>query len=162
MPRLFHWNNGSPTPVSMRGSGSRCLYVNASGDIVMGDIKADSTKDLYELQIVTTLSEFEVSSGTFFQRVGSIIKQSYQKSYKPIADLRLILADKAKAVARIKLAKTDWLVVRGVEDNTKPIPNAVKQYRAAVRTSTDSFESALAAETDPATLITMTPTWPEE
>lgn len=48
-----------------------------------------------------------------------------------------------KEVAASKLSETDWYVIRKAEDSTATIPAAVTTYRAAVRTASNTIETAI-------------------
>lgn len=54
---------------------------------------------------------------------------------------------KVKTQANGQLRGTDWMVIRGVENIGKPMNTEAKDYRAAVRASSDSIEAAITATT---------------
>ena len=53
--------------------------------------------------------------------------------------------DVAKQQAAGLLRDTDWMVIRGVENGGKPVTSPVKDYRASVRTASDSIEASIVA-----------------
>lgn len=46
------------------------------------------------------------------------------------------------------LSKSDWYIIRYQEDNTKTIPTNIATYRAAVRTASDTIETAITNAAD--------------
>lgn len=73
---------------------------------------------------------------------------------------------KSQQIAQVKqtagslLAPTDWTVIRKVERNVD-IPADVATYRAAVVAEADRLETAIAAVTSVADLMTVSANWPK-
>ena len=71
----------------------------------------------------------------------------------PVIDLA---TQKANAVASVKrmagllLAKTDWQVIKATEVSDYTVPSEVTTYRAAVRTASNTIESAINGAADQA------------
>ena len=53
-----------------------------------------------------------------------------------------------KAQAGGLLSKSDWYIIRYQEDNTKTVPTDIATYRAAVRTASDTIETAITDAAD--------------
>lgn len=76
-------------------------------------------------------------------------------------------AYKAKAFDRVKheahslLAPTDWYIIRAQETG-KPVPDAVLQWRAAIRAATVRAEAEIAALTDVESVRVYRVQWPEK
>lgn len=49
----------------------------------------------------------------------------------------------AKETAKQKLAETDWMIIKSVEDSTFTVPQSVLTYRAAVRTASNTIETSI-------------------
>ena len=56
--------------------------------------------------------------------------------------------EQVKATANAKLAETDWMIIKSVEDNTFTVPANVLTYRAAVRTASNTIETAVTNASD--------------
>lgn len=63
--------------------------------------------------------------------------------------------NQTKATAKSLLEPTDWYVVRKAEDSTATIPSNVTTYRAAVRTSSNSIETAITNAADHAAFVAL-------
>lgn len=59
--------------------------------------------------------------------------------------LKSIYIESIKQQANSSLARSDWLVTRFVEDNTKKIPDDVKTYRKKVRDTSDTIITKIQA-----------------
>jgi len=53
-----------------------------------------------------------------------------------------------KATANAKLAETDWMIIKSVEDSTFTVPQSVLTYRAAVRTASNNIETSITNAAD--------------
>ena len=53
-----------------------------------------------------------------------------------------------KAQAGGLLSNSDWYIIRYQEDNTKTVPTDIATYRAAVRTASDTIETAITNAAD--------------
>jgi hypothetical protein len=60
-----------------------------------------------------------------------------------------------KAQAGGLLSKSDWYIIRYQEDNTKTVPTDIATYRAAVRTASDTIETAITNAADHAAFIAL-------
>ena len=56
--------------------------------------------------------------------------------------------EQIKAEANAKLAETDWMIIKSVEDSTFTVPADVLTYRAAVRTASNTIETAVTNAAD--------------
>jgi hypothetical protein len=54
----------------------------------------------------------------------------------------------AKQTAKEKLAETDWMIIKSVEDSSFTVPQSVLTYRAAVRTASNTIENAVTNAAD--------------
>ena len=63
------------------------------------------------------------------------------------------MKDTVKSIAASKLAETDWMVIRELEGGTAE-PQAVKDYRTAVRTASNTKETEIDALTTLAAIKT--------
>ena len=70
-----------------------------------------------------------------------------------------------KEIAQSLLGPTDWAVIRGIEEKSKPEGTALKTYRAAVRSVSSTREAEIDAVTTVEELVTqlgtLTP-WPDQ
>lgn len=69
--------------------------------------------------------------------------------------LKTTWKNKIKATAKSLLEPTDWYVVRKAEDSTTTIPTDVATYRAAVRTASDTIETAITNASDHAAFMAL-------
>ena len=53
------------------------------------------------------------------------------------------------------LSNSDWYIIRYQEDNTKTVPTDIATYRAAVRTASDTIETAITNAADHAAFIAL-------
>ena len=60
-----------------------------------------------------------------------------------------------KAQAGGLLSNSDWYIIRYQEDNTKTVPTNIATYRAAVRTASDTIETAITNAADHAAFIAL-------
>jgi len=60
-----------------------------------------------------------------------------------------------KAQAGGLLSNSDWYIIRYQEDNTKTVPTDIATYRAAVRTASDTIETAITNAADHAAFIAL-------
>ena len=56
--------------------------------------------------------------------------------------------EQIKAEANAKLAKTDWMIVKAAEVSSYTVPSDVLTYRAAVRTASNTIETAVTNAAD--------------
>lgn len=56
--------------------------------------------------------------------------------------------EQVKETARQKLAETDWMIIKSVEDSTFTVPQSVLTYRAAVRTASNTIETSITNAAD--------------
>jgi len=56
--------------------------------------------------------------------------------------------EQVKAEAKAKLAETDWMIIKSVEDSTFTVPQSVLTYRAAVRTASNTIETSITNAAD--------------
>lgn len=85
-------------------------------------------------------------------------------SYTPkwtLEELRTRKTAAIKAEAYRLLQPTDWYAIRKAETD-EAIPQAVADYREAVRLETDGCEAQLAGIDDYDTMLAFEPEWPEE
>ena len=80
-------------------------------------------------------------------------------SHDALAALRARKVRQIKAEAHALLVPTDWLIVRNVE-NGRPVPQALLDYRAAVRAATDRAEQEIAVLTDVEAVRAYRVEWP--
>ena len=76
-----------------------------------------------------------------------------------IKGLKSTAIDRVKAQAAGKLAPTDWHVVKAAEVSNYTVPSEVTTYRAAVRTASNTIETAItnAADHDAFMALYVTP-----
>lgn len=83
---------------------------------------------------------------------------------KDLDELKATHKAKQKQIAQSLLSPSDWVVVRGAEDPGKPPGQAIKAYRAAVRSVSSTREQEIDAVTTVEELVTqlgtLTP-WPD-
>ena len=60
-----------------------------------------------------------------------------------------------KAQAGGLLSNSDWYIIRYQEDNTKTVPTDIATYRAAVRTASDTIETAITNAADHAAFMAL-------
>jgi len=60
-----------------------------------------------------------------------------------------------KAQAGGLLSNSDWYIIRYQEDNTKTVPTDIATYRAAVRTASDTIETAITNAADHAAFVAL-------
>ena len=60
-----------------------------------------------------------------------------------------------KAQAGDLLSNSDWYIIRYQEDNTKTVPTDIATYRAAVRTASDTIETAIINAADHAAFMAL-------
>ena len=60
-----------------------------------------------------------------------------------------------KAQAGGLLSNSDWYIIRYQEDNTKTVPTNIATYRAAVRTASDTIETAITNAVDHAAFVAL-------
>jgi hypothetical protein len=65
-----------------------------------------------------------------------------------VKGLKSVAIDVVKAQAAGKLAQTDWHVVKATEVADYTVPAEVTAYRAAVRTASNTIESAITGAAD--------------
>lgn len=53
-----------------------------------------------------------------------------------------------KDEANSKLARTDWMIIKSVEDNTFTVPQSILDYRASVRSKSNSIETSITNAAD--------------
>jgi len=53
------------------------------------------------------------------------------------------------------LSNSDWYIIRYQEDNTKTVPTDIATYRAAVRTASDTIETAITNAADHAAFVAL-------
>lgn len=51
--------------------------------------------------------------------------------------------EQVKQTAKEKLAETDWMIIKSVEDSSFTVPQSVLTYRAAVRSASNTIESSI-------------------
>lgn len=73
---------------------------------------------------------------------------------KDLSQLQATWTEKTKATAGALLAPTDWYVVR-YSETTTAIPSTVLDYRAAVRTASNTIEAAIANAADHAAFVAL-------
>ena len=56
--------------------------------------------------------------------------------------------EQVKETARQKLAETDWMIIKSVEDSSFTVPQSVLTYRAAVRTASNTIETSITNAAD--------------
>jgi hypothetical protein len=56
--------------------------------------------------------------------------------------------ERVKEQANEKLAATDWMIIKSVEDDTFTVPQAILDYRAAVRSKSNSIETSITNAAD--------------
>ena len=81
------------------------------------------------------------------------------KMLPTLEDEKRMRVEAIKREAHSILAQTDWYVVRHQETGA-PIPQAVLDYRAAVRAATDRGEAEIAALTDVEAVRAYRVEWP--
>tara|TARA_A100001035_G_C27785230_1_gene503998 strand:- start:3002 stop:3577 length:576 start_codon:yes stop_codon:yes gene_type:complete len=69
--------------------------------------------------------------------------------------LKTVYIEQTKQTAKNKLVSTDWYITRKAEDNTTTIPSDVTTYRAAVRTKSDTIETAITNAADHAAFMAL-------
>ena len=69
--------------------------------------------------------------------------------------LKTVYIEQTKQTANNKLVSTDWYITRKAEDNTTTIPSDVTTYRAAVRTKSDTIETAITNAADHAAFMAL-------
>tara|TARA_B100000282_G_scaffold275951_1_gene233691 strand:- start:91 stop:666 length:576 start_codon:yes stop_codon:yes gene_type:complete len=69
--------------------------------------------------------------------------------------LKTVYIEQTKQTANNKLVSTDWYVTRKAEDSTTTIPSDVTTYRAAVRTKSDTIETAITNAADHAAFMAL-------
>ena len=73
---------------------------------------------------------------------------------KDLAQLQETWTEKTKATAGSLLAPTDWYIVR-YSETTAAIPDTVLDYRAAIRTASNTIETAIANAADHAAFVAL-------
>jgi hypothetical protein len=169
---LAFWSNGSPKK-------ARKKVVLPNGDTMFPG-GPDAALDLYKYEEVGKAhGPHQTLTGPTYSLDGDTITATYAAVYEPIEQIRgqKITACKAMAgsliVQFIPEYKQRNLLAQGVILSDKGRANwTVEELAAwdaaqviwgtvsAVRTASNDFEIAVAAETDAATLVTMEPTWP--
>jgi hypothetical protein len=169
---LAFWSNGSPKK-------ARKKVVLPNGDTMFPG-GPDAALDLYKYEEVGKAhGPHQTLTGPTYSLDGDTITATYAAVYEPIEQIRgqKITACKAMAgsliVQFIPEYKQRNLLAQGVILSDKGRANwTVDELAAwdaaqviwgtvsAVRTASNDFEIAVAAETDAATLVTMEPTWP--
>ena len=62
--------------------------------------------------------------------------------------LKTIAIAQTKRTAKDKLAETDWMIIKSVEDSSFTVPQSVLTYRAAVRTASNNIETSITNAAD--------------
>ena len=87
---------------------------------------------------------------------------AYSATERPLDELKASAISQVKQDARQQLRDTDWLVIRGVEEPGKPVKQAVKVYRAAIRVLSSTREDQINACSTVEELAQLGPVaWPE-
>ena len=73
---------------------------------------------------------------------------------KDLVQLQATWTEKTKATAGSLLAPTDWYVVR-YSETTTAIPTTVSDYRAAIRSASNTIETAIANAADHAAFVAL-------
>lgn len=73
---------------------------------------------------------------------------------KDLAQLQATWTEKTKTTAGSLLAPTDWYVVR-YSETTTAIPSTVLDYRAAIRSASNTIETAIANAADHAAFVAL-------
>jgi len=169
---LAFWNNGSPKK-------ARKKIVLPNGDVMFPG-GPDASLDLYKYEEVgKSHGQHQSLTGPTHSLNGDTITATYEAVYDPVEHIReqKISACKATAgsliVQFIPEYKQRNLLAQGVILGDKGRANWTAEELAAwdaaqviwgivsaVRTASNDFEVAIAAETDAATLAAMEPTWP--
>ena len=71
----------------------------------------------------------------------NILDEKGNKTYN--YGLKTLAKEVAKKQANSYIARFNWLVERSIYDSSKPIPDAVKTYVAAIKTDCDNIETAI-------------------
>jgi hypothetical protein len=82
---------------------------------------------------------------------------------KDLDQLKTLWKQEQKTSAGQILNQTDWAVIRSIENPGKPVSTTLKNYRASIRTTSDSREAAIDAATTVEELIeaiNTLPSWP--
>jgi len=82
---------------------------------------------------------------------------------KDLATLKELAKFQQKQYAQAALSPSDWAVIRSIENPGKPVSNTMKNYRASIRTTSDTREAAIDAATTVEELIeaiNTLPSWP--
>ena len=88
---------------------------------------------------------------------------AYSAIERPLEDLKASATAQLKEQANAILSRTDWQVIRGVEDPGKPVNPTLRQYRRDVRSAADAQEALVQACSTVEELAGLpSPVWPEE
>jgi hypothetical protein len=82
---------------------------------------------------------------------------------KDLDQLKAQWKQEQKTSAGQILIQTDWAMIRSIENPGKPVSTTLKNYRASIRTTSDSREAAIDAATTVEELIeaiNTLPSWP--
>ena len=79
---------------------------------------------------------------------------------KPVETVKAMLVSQVIERASSILQQTDWMVIRSIEDATKPIPSDVVAFRQAVRDASRAFGISINEKTTVEELAAMQFTFP--
>lgn len=62
---------------------------------------------------------------------------------KDLDELKAVYKARTKETARSLLSDTDWYVIRASENETRPVPSEINNYRISVRAASNTIEEAI-------------------
>ena len=123
-------------PVEDSGTKGNDRFENTSGPTYTwsaSDKKVTTSYTITEKSLVDVEQKDE--SGN------NILDEKGNKTYN--YGLKTQAKNKAKITANYYIARFNWLVERSIYDSSKPIPDAVKTYVAAIKTDCAEIETAI-------------------
>ncbi|SDG43265.1 hypothetical protein [Roseospirillum parvum] len=139
-------------PVNLRLPGSDTVLLRVHGPDPARGIyrlaRENANPGPYKLQGERTLSI-----------EGTTLTEHYPSTWRPLAEIKASKVAAWKTQAASKLKPTDWYILRQSEGGAAT-PQAVLDYRAAVRAATNQAEATLDTLTDPEQAANLEPDWP--
>lgn len=138
--------------------------------IVEGRSWVDDNGIRHPHNFAVTWSEEKIAEMGLVLRAPDLYDHEYYFDFgieRDLDDVKKAKTNQCNATAASLLAKTDWMVVRGVERPGKPVPANVSAYREAVRDAADEIVSLIDACGTIDDIIALfnsgdTHIWPEE
>lgn len=156
MTGLVFLVNGEPQPIrrptNVRLPGTDTILLRVSGP--------DPARGIYRLQRRNANpGPYKVTGNRTLTLDGSTLIEHHETAWRPLAEIKASKIAAWKTQAASKLKPTDWYILRQTESGT-PTPQAVLDYRAAVRAATNQAEATLETLTDPEQAANLEPDWP--